>query len=359
MESKSTNLVENRGRIFGYIQRYKNKLPSPYSKIVSISAIENLSDYQFRGIKFKLVKYKGILKGKPRKRVIFYGYSSSKKERRFTNRWLFLNYLYKNNHSNPPFLVPKPLIVFPKINLFLREGAKGKSLLGYIKNKRTKELHRALIKTGRWLSKFHGLKIEKMSSFDPIYLIEKKEFTHYLRVAKKSYSPKTYEKVKFLLSLIHAHSKKYTSKNEQTTLVHGDFQPPNIIFDEKKGNVTVIDFDWAGVGDPLSDIGDFLLQFDYHSFPLLKEEEILKLKKDFIGSYFQTRSIQNNKEFVKRVNLYQAKFAIQRAVFNTEFLLPPSSKPESDTTIKSLLEKAERCRQDEDGINLTLYPYQI
>jgi len=344
------NLIEKPEYIYNYLQGERKKLPPPYNNLINIFIIEKASYYQFKGVKFRLIKYKGILKNK--KGISFYIYATSKKHKRIRNRWLFLNYLYNHNFSVPPFLVNKPIIFAEKYNFFLYEERKGKTLFQYIKENKFQELQEGIFKAAQWLLKFHGLKIENQKIFTSNDLIEENEFRHYLEIARKFFPKNYYQKIKKILFQIHNHTKLYSKK--QISLIHGDFQPPNIVFNKKNETLTVIDFEWSAIGDPLSDVGNFLIQFDYHGASIFKKKEIINLKKKFLNSYLRKNFFRN---VAQRVNLYQAKFAIQRAMFNTEFILPHTSRHENDPTINFLLKKAENCYNEKDNINLTVYPY--
>lgn len=348
---ETTKLAENPKYILECLS--KNKISSPYNEITDIVAVNNLTDYEFKGVKFKLIQYRAILRNK--KQIKFYGYVTSKRTRKLTQRWIFLNYLYNHNFSVSPFLVPKPLIFFPKFNLFLRAEAKGKTVFAYIKKNKIQELEEAAPQIAGWLRKLHNVKIENKKIFMRTSKIEEKEFKHYLKVAEKFFRVEVYQKTKKNLTSIQRHTKLYLANRKDICLIHGDFQPTNVIYNKRNKNVTVIDFDWSGIGDPLSDVGNFLIQFDYHSAPVLKEKDIIKLKKKFLNNYLKNKAL---KDFAARINLYQAKFAIQRAVFNTEFTLPRSCKPEKNPTISLLLKKAEECLLDRKNINLKVYQYK-
>jgi len=344
---KRINLIENQDYILKNTLKYKN-----FSKnIKEIFPIQKLSDYKFEGNRFKLIEYQLLTKSGKRSKI--YGYTCTKKCRKFQNQWNFLNYLYSNNFSTQPYLVPKPIILFAKANLFLREKGEGKTIFNYIKQKKIKNLKAAIIGASGWLLKFHNLEIKNRKIFIPIFKIEEKEFNHYLKVAKKFFLKKTQKSIKKLLFLIHKRSKSI--KKEEESLIHGDFQPTNIIYNKNKGVINVVDFDWGGLGDCLSDVGNFLIQFDYHSTSVLAEKEIIDLKNEFLNHYFKKRSLS---QFAKGINLYQAKFAIQRAIFISEFTLPRTIRPEKNLTIKCLLKKAKECCLETKKINLKLYPYE-
>lgn len=344
------NLIEKPEYIYNYLQKERKKVPPPYNSFIKIFIIKKVSYYQYKGIKFRLIKYKGILKNK--KSISFYIYATSKKHKKIYNRWLFLNYLYNHSFSVPPFLVNKPIIFAKKYKFFLYEEGKGGTLFEYIKKNKLKELREGIAKSAQWLLKFHNLKIENQKIFPSNNLIEEKEFKHYLEIARKLFPNNYYQKIKRILFQIHNHTKLYSKK--QISLIHGDFQPSNIIFNKRNKTLTVIDFDWTCIGDPLSDVGNFLIQFDYYSASVLKKTEIINLKKIFLNSYLHKIFFRN---LAQRINLYQAKFAIQRIIFNAEFLLPPNSKPENISTINFLLKKAEKCYKEKSRINLTVYPY--
>lgn len=332
---KELTLAQNSKYILSLLKRSKRKVPSPYNKIESIVSSQKIRDYKFEGVRTKLMQYEGLTKDK--ETIKFYSHYSSEQTRKFLTQWLFLDYLSQNGFLKPPLLVPKPIIFIKRDNLFIREDVIGKAVLYYLKNNDSQHLREVLTLAAQWLLKLQGLKIKDKKIFTPISDIEKEEFNHYLKVACARFSAKSCNKIKKVLNIVHKHTKLYNAKNKKSTLIHGDFQPTNVIYSQGRKNLTTIDFDWSGIGDPLSDVGNFIFQLEYHSSQYLTQAEILQYKKIFLDTYFKKQPTEQEE---RRINIYQAKFAIQRVIFNAEFLIPKSKKPEDDPTVKNLINGA-------------------
>jgi len=332
---KELTSAQNSKYILDLLNKNKKKIPSPYNKLAKIATSQKIRDYKFKGIKTKLMQYEGITA--TGKTVKFYSHYSSEKTRKFLTQWLFLDYLSQKGFLEPPLLVPKPIIFIKKDNLFIREDVQGEAVLKHLKNNEPQDLREILGLSAQWLLKLQKLKIKDKSIFTPVSDIEKEEFDHYLKVGCARFSAKSCNKIRKVLSVINKHTSSYNAKNKSSTLIHGDFQPTNVIYTEGLKHLTTIDFDWSGIGDPLSDVGNFIFQLEYHSSQHLTQTEILKYKKMFLDVYFKKEPTEQEE---RRINIYQAKFAIQRVIFNAEFLIPKTLKPEDDPTVKNLIKQA-------------------
>lgn len=335
-------LVENPIRLLEYLRKEKVTF---FKDIKKINKIEKLKDYTYKGERIKILKYDLIIARKKKK---VYGFFSSKKNApKFKNKRFILNKLQEYNFSHGTLQAPKPLIFLSKVNLLIREEAPGKTLLQILQSKKMPK--RVIENSAKWIAKLHNIEIGK-EKFVSALEIEKKEFPHYCQIAKNYFTKNQMEKMKNSLSFIHKITKSFSD-----TLIHGDFQAQNIIYNKKKDTTTVIDFDWSGIGDHFSDIGNFLVQFDYQSYKLFSQSHIIKAKKDFLDSYFKLRGTKFQ-NLSQRINAYQAKFAIQRAIFLIEFDGSPY-RGKKKSTIINLLAKSENCLKDKEKLNLKVYPY--
>ncbi|HEB01556.1 MAG TPA: hypothetical protein ENI16_00995, partial [Candidatus Portnoybacteria bacterium] len=104
--------------------------------------------------------------------------------------------------------------------------------------------------------------------------------------------------------------KKKIADQSKYILIHGDPGPKNIIVGPEK-EIAFIDFGNSWRFDPLSDIGNFLVQIDLIAWrKYASQKYINQLKNIFLKEYFEARGIKR-KEALKRIHLYQAWWAMQ------------------------------------------------
>jgi len=321
------------------------------SEIQRIEVKQEIRRHRFQDEEAILLAYKFFTsKGEE----IIYGFFSSKSNStRLLHKKTFLFKLMEYNFPNKRIRITKPLGFYPEINLLLREEAEGDTAFEMIKEK--KQRKKIIKGVARWIARFHNLKPEK-NVFTKVSGIQKNNSEYFIK-AMQQYVPSEASRIKNILLSID----KITENIQQTKLVHGDFQTQNIIYNKKENTTFVIDFDYSGIGDPLYDIGSFLLQFDYHISESFSEKKIIKLKKYFLKCYFK-----NNKQLkqgFKRVNAYQAKIAIQRVIWTLGYINDPKNSQfnnkEQKKTIDNLIKKAEECLVERKEINLTNYFYKV
>jgi len=234
----------------------------------------------------------------------------------------------------------------------LREGAEGNSLLEILEENNN-NYKKATIGAARWIARMHNLTPEK-NIFQSRYKIAKKNYKNYLKDIK-NYLPEKEAISKNILSKVSKISKK-----PETSLIHGDFQAQNIIYNQIDNKTIVIDYDWAGMGDYLYDIASFLIQLDYKTSKILDAKETIALKNIFLREY-EKASGQILNGTAKEINAYQAEIAIQRINWIIGFIKKPIgielNEVEQKITIKNLFKKAEECIDEDKNINLKLYPY--
>lgn len=95
------------------------------------------------------------------------------------------------------------------------------------------------------LRKLHGISLD-IEKYDPILEIDRLDALKKYREDKTSY-----------LDLINKVKIEYSKMNHQYVLIHGDFNPDNIIVTKDK-NIQFIDFEYATCFDPLYDIASFM-----------------------------------------------------------------------------------------------------
>ena len=330
LNMRKTEIVKNPELLLKFLQ--KNGMPN----LEGIVLKEKLSHHHFQNKESGLLDYI-FIENQTEKRVCGF-FSSKKKFQGLMNKKIFLYKLKEYGFNKDAIRIPEIIDFYSKINLLLRERIEGETILQIMQDK--KPLNKAVQGASQWAFRLHSLKPEK-KFFTSMFKMNKKNFPFYLKQIKENY-PEKLKQIKETLSLIQ----KTVKTCENNRLFHGDFQPQNII--HNKGITTGFDFDASGIGDPMSDIGNFLLQFDYRAYTLFPEKKIIKLKEVFLNSY-------EGRIDEKRVNIYQAKYAIQRAIFLMGALKENRSKALRET-IENLLQKAENSIEKKE-IDLTIYPY--
>lgn len=319
------------------------------SEIQKIEIKQKIRGHNFQGEIAGLLEYK--ICTEKQEKIVYGFFSSEDNSLRLINKKTFLFELSKHVFPHKKLKIAKPLGFYPEINLLLRERAEGKTLLKMIKQKQN--LKQVIKGSALWIARMHNTAIEQ-TKFTPLWKMQKNEFAFFIKTAQE-HLPQQADKINNILLSIE----QINQKTRKQGLTHGDFQAQNIIYNEKDKSVSVIDFDHSGIGDPLYDIGSFLIQFDYHSFEHLSENKIIKLKKLFLKHYFK-KNKQN--QVSERINAYQAKFAIQRLIWTLGYIFDPKNSQfnneEQQTTINNLIKKAEKALKDKQGINLTVYPFR-
>ena len=310
------------------------------SFIEKIEFQKRLTYHDFQKEELGLLKYR-VFSEEGTKEV--YGfYSNKKKSFRLTNKKLLLSKLEEYNFQQDNLRITKLLGFYPKLNLFLREGAEGKTLFNMIENNDS-SLEKAIKYSAYWIARLHSLKPKKQV-FSSSFKIDKKYFKIYEKIIKKVFPRENIKEIAI-------NSLKVSKQYSSNIITHGDFQPQNIIYEKNEDTITVIDFDWSSINDPLSDIGSFFLQIDYKAFPFLEEHEIIKLKEHFLSSYIEKMGPFQDLSY--RINNAQAKFAIQRA----SYLLKekdPLRETEQKETALNLIKKAKHCLKDKN-LNLKVF----
>lgn len=175
---------------------------------------------------------------------------------------------FESEFSRTQFSIPKPLFFNEDYNVTAYENVDGNLLINELKD--TASLTEKVALAAQWLNKFHSLDGKKLElpEHKPFYNFEALN-KHYPELADKG--PKI---VETLLSKIQV---------EEKVLIHGDFQPNNIVIVENK--ITVFDFNDSQYAYRTIDIAKFLAQL---KVMLTRFSDILvfsKMEKSFLEHY--------------------------------------------------------------------------
>ncbi|MBM2820359.1 MAG: aminoglycoside phosphotransferase [Candidatus Berkelbacteria bacterium] len=152
--------------------------------------------------------------------------------------------LIKDDFSGPIYLIPKVYFYDPEYNLVVYENIEGGLLIDQLKDQNLEE---KIALSGQWLRKLHLLKVdfeEPLPTHEVYFNFE----------ALGKFYPDLAKQGDNILKEL-----KGKLENEEQSLIHCDYQPTNIIIDNKK--IFVIDFNDSQLGNPSLDVAKFLTQF--------------------------------------------------------------------------------------------------
>lgn len=166
--------------------------------------------------------------------------------------------------------VVKPLCYLKDTNFFIYEDAPGTSLNDLIKNKDPKTTI-AVQKSAQWLAKFYSV------PFGGLIKDRLKLYVNWQAIEQKCLN----------FSIIKQKFETFfdTIQQDALTLIHGDFQPNNIILNDK--DLYVIDFDLAALSNPLMDLAVFQTQMKLRCLELDDLNFYEKLDKIFFDQLRQ------------------------------------------------------------------------
>ncbi len=194
--------------------------------------------------------------------------------------------------------VPRPYHYFPQYRIFFYEAVPGLSLGEMVSQHLVSEQEFfSYIKIAtQKLAKLHQLKV-KPQNFGRNFYTLKHQLNSYAATLAKYQGPEVKETLA-LIKLFQTKQKKYCIIKEKR-FVHGDFQIENFLFQKK--NFYLIDFDHAEVGDPLIDVGNFLVQIYYGGhIPC----QVSEARKFFLKSYLEANRSLEKKFLNERLNLF-------------------------------------------------------
>ncbi len=187
--------------------------------------------------------------------------------------------------------VPEFIHYYRPLNLLFYVETPGVSAETFLSKKRVKPLLEIVSSVAVFLKKIHRLK--EKPSFLPVkdYRQVLKERRHWFFLVRKC-APKIYPEYKALLEelwSLRGKNKRLFLSSPGFRLVHSDFHWGNVVCHGKM--FFFIDFCYAFLGDPLEDVGGFLVQNDsMFRYYAPRSQAGKKIRKIFLESYFSGRT---------------------------------------------------------------------
>ncbi|HLB95351.1 MAG TPA: aminoglycoside phosphotransferase family protein [Patescibacteria group bacterium] len=192
-----------------------------------------------------------------------------------------------NEFSGPQFFIPKVYFYDSDYNLVAYENVEGEILIDQLNNL---YLVKKISLAAQWLNQFH--RVEKLN----IDLPGHETFFNF--EALKKFYPKLVDSGAGII----ADLKKRISSDFEPKLIHGDYQPNNIIVD--KDSITVFDFNDSRFDDPALDLAKFLSQLKVMLFRFADVKDFDNLKDAFLTNYHLNFN-QNNFQIYSKMYYLQ------------------------------------------------------
>lgn len=200
--------------------------------------------------------------------------------------------------SGPQFFIPKVYFYDIDYNAVVYENIEGELLINQLKSS---NLEKLIYLVALWLKKLHSL--EK-----PNLILPKHEIFFNFLFLKKFYPD-----LATVGPTIVEDLKEKISYGFEEKLIHGDYQPNNMIVDESK--ITIFDFNDSQIGDPSLDLAKFLAQLKVMLFRFADFRPYEKLKQIFLNTY-DLKFDQNNFQIYLKMYYLQILCSLSASLAN-------------------------------------------
>lgn len=214
--------------------------------------------------------------------------------------------------SSPAVTIPHPLIRDNRLRALFYEAVPGRPLTSLILRQRP-QTTLATERAGQWLAALHHLRLPVGRKRT---LPREQQEALYFTMNYEKYYPPCVERAKALLHQYFVRRKKLSPFIERSAvLIHGDFNPNNVIVDEDRGKVSAIDFGNAWRFDPLFDFANAVVQFELLNWQFgVSWPRLRRLLGRFTASYTAGRKLAGIRE--KCFSLFLAWWSLQTLSYN-------------------------------------------
>jgi hypothetical protein len=174
--------------------------------------------------------------------------------------------IYASGFDTGAYRVPNILDIDNRDRVIIEQGQRGKSLHDLLLAVNADTGREYVKMCARWLAKLHGLRL-KTGSLSETIDKERQRFRSYEKSFRKTDSPYLKQARSLIDFAKESENALFKKRENSFFLVHGDFQPKNIIIGQDMQQdfrtlfASVIDFDGSFLMMPEFDVGCFLAQF--------------------------------------------------------------------------------------------------
>ena len=225
-----------------------------------------------------------------------------------------LQALRKAGFDQGPYLVQKPLGYFEEYHFLLYENFPGPSLMQDLQ-KGSLDCSEKIVKGIKWLAKFHATDLPDLPRIYYDWRNEQEKFQKLKTDLIKKFNDPEGRISRVVDTLTE--SEKKLLQPENFVLVHGDFQPNNILSADDQ--ISVIDFNDAFFYDELFDLIYFRVQALY----MLKHLNRPSLEENIqnaVEDYLNLRKIERDALVEKKIALFTAKTLLRIKILTSHEL---------------------------------------
>jgi aminoglycoside/choline kinase family phosphotransferase len=165
--------------------------------------------------------------------------------------------------------------------------------------------------SGKWLRKFHDMSIKSMKIGENSLFIIRKQADEALRDIEhqRIVSKEICRTVSNLANGI------ILIDGESTSLIHGDYQMGNLLFNSSSGEISgIVDFEYGFRGNPYIDLAAILSKHNKDNF----------ITSNFLRSYFSPQEIKNRELWIPIVLLGQIRLICNQIIWANNNMLYPN-----------------------------------
>lgn len=215
-----------------------------------------------------------------------------------------LKTLRKSGFDQGQNRVAEPLGYFPELHLFIYKNISGQSLYDKLQYSERKEWEQKIPEAINWLAEFHERRPINISSIKLDPQEEQGKFSDVITTLKNKYGEQADLIEKVARKIEEDEKSLLNPKN--FSLVHGDFQPDNIIFTDFPSLTYCIDFNDSILYDELYDLIYFTTQTQEMK-KRLDGTNIEKITNGALEIYFKRRDIKVTEQLEKKMELFRIK----------------------------------------------------
>ncbi|PIR96673.1 MAG: hypothetical protein COT91_05420 [Candidatus Doudnabacteria bacterium CG10_big_fil_rev_8_21_14_0_10_41_10] len=229
--------------------------------------------------------------------------SSSPGQKR-QRHYQILKNLRKDTFKEEINQVADPFGYFSEYNLLIYKNIAGQSLYDKFKHKTRDEWENGIVLALDWLVEFHEKKPFKIPEMEFQWDEERRRFRVLLDGLLKRFPDHKNILEKTVAKMMV--DEKEILVPESFQLIHGDFQPHNVIISDFPRRTTVIDFNDSFFYDELYDLSYFLTQTN-QMLTLCNYPDNSSFLNQQGDSYLKKRSIDKSDIVIKKMKLFRLK----------------------------------------------------
>ncbi len=231
--------------------------------------------------------------------------------------YVILKYLWNHSFAHGQLTIPHPLFYSRTFRATFYRGVKGHNLKYYIQQRDYETIKKITARAAAWFAKLHQLPADKALNFNRANARIKTAIPGADKILAKFQRrfPQRYPLLKKMYEQMIRQENKFLRSTRQRWLVHGDAHPENVILMGQR-KLAVVDFTDLCLTDFARDLGSFLQQLEYMSYPLIEDEKFISLTKAlFLATYADRAKIKIDNNILARIDNYYNWTALRTVAY--------------------------------------------